>query len=131
MERFLSAGFQSGGRPVIVLTKADVVDDPLAQLEEARASEEVEVFVVCALSVAGSRRQGNRSMRERRPLSGAFRAGKSTLINRLCGLRLEVGEVESEIARAVTRRLENLSCHQGQWLSTPGLRNCNCGSRRC
>lgn len=128
MERFLSAGFQSGGRPVIVLTKADVVDDPLAQLEEARAfSEEVEVFVVCALSGSGveALRQ-SLNARETAALLGPSGAGKSTLINRLCGAeRLEVGEVRERDrkGRHTTTHRELLMLPSGAMvIDTPGLR---------
>jgi ribosome biogenesis GTPase len=38
LERYLAAAWQSGARPIVVLTKADVCDDPQVRTAEAKAS---------------------------------------------------------------------------------------------
>ena len=131
LERFLATAWESGGRPVVVLTKVDLATNPVevvvaeAQLEELA----VGVRVLATSAVTGD---GLAAVRELlRPgttiaLLGSSGVGKSTLINALLGeQRLATSEVREDDARGrhtTSGRQLVLLPEGGLLLDTPGIR---------
>ena len=89
LERELVLAFESGAEPVIVLTKADLVDEP----DRSRRASSVErasgAPVIVTSAVTGARDRGAARAMPRSgrtvALIGASGVGKSTLVNRLVG----------------------------------------------
>ncbi len=132
VERYLATAWESGARPVVVLTKVDLARDPVevavaeAQLEEVA----VGVPVVATSAISG---QGIDAVRaflaagRTVALVGSSGVGKSTLANALLGeRRLLVREIREDDARGrhttVGRQLVALPDGEGLLLDTPGLR---------
>jgi ribosome biogenesis GTPase / thiamine phosphate phosphatase len=84
-ERFLAIAHASGARPVLVINKSDLADDPEALAEEITpVSSGVPVIAVSALSGEGvSRLEPYLTPATTIVLIGSSGVGKSTLINRL------------------------------------------------
>ncbi|MGA2531459.1 MAG: ribosome small subunit-dependent GTPase A [Candidatus Aminicenantales bacterium] len=128
IERYLTAAWDSGASPVIVLNKSDLRDD----LAEAVA--EVEAIALGTPVTAVSARDGLNVDSLRRhvgpgktaALIGSSGAGKSTLINRLLGRdRLPAGPVRESDSRGrhTTSRRELIALPDGALLiDTPGMR---------
>jgi ribosome biogenesis GTPase len=127
IERFLTLAWTSGARPLVVLSKADTVNDASAiQAEVAAASPGVDVVVVSVVSGEG--------MSELRSLVtsgrtvaflGVSGAGKSSLVNALLGEeRLAVSEIRSDgKGRHTTTARELFALPSGGVvIDTPGLR---------
>lgn len=128
IERYLTAAWDSGARPVVVLNKLDRCADPERCLLEAEAvSMGVPVHRVSARTG-----EGCEALREYlRPgetvsLLGSSGVGKSTLINRLLGREAQrTGDVREgdDRGRHTTTHRELLSLPEGGLLiDTPGLR---------
>ncbi len=87
IERYLAAAWQSGARPVVVLTKTDLSDDPAAEVAQMAA------LAPDCLVLAVSARQGSGldallaqlAPGETGVLIGSSGVGKSTLVNALLG----------------------------------------------
>jgi ribosome biogenesis GTPase len=132
VERFLTAAWESGARPVVVLTKVDLARDPVevavaeAQLEEVAAG----VPVVATSAISGEGLDAVRAFLgpgRTVALVGSSGVGKSTLANALLGEeRLLVREIRGDDARGrhttVGRELVALPGGEGLLLDTPGLR---------
>lgn len=130
IERFVSLAWSSGARPLLVLTKADLVPDPrtLAQLtaDVERAAPGVQVLPVSALTGEGLDVLRAVVAGGTTALLGTSGAGKSTLANALLGK--EIQEVRA------TRRQDGKGRHTtttrdllplpggGVLIDTPGLR---------
>jgi ribosome biogenesis GTPase len=128
LERYLTLAWESGAKPVVVLSKADLCADPAALLREV---ESVAVGVPVQLTSArqpetlGALRallQPNRTG----ALLGSSGVGKSTIINALVGHeRQETGEVREADDRGrhtTTRRELVLLPGGGVLIDTPGMR---------
>lgn len=127
IERFLAAAWESGARPVVIVTKADLADpgDVVAEIEQVALGVEVlvtstvdrtgidELAVLLAPSATGV-------------LLGESGAGKSSLVNGLLGEeRLDTGEVRKGDykGRHTTTARELVPLPQGGVLiDTPGVR---------
>jgi ribosome biogenesis GTPase len=126
LERYLTAAWDSGADPVIVLTKLDVCDDP-GKLAEAEMVA-VGVPVLAVSNVTGEGVEAVRSLlRPARTfaLLGSSGVGKSTLVNRLAGRRLmPIGDLRRDgRGRHTTRHRQLLVLPGGALLvDTPGLR---------
>lgn len=128
LERELVLAFDSGARPVVVLTKRDLVDDPAATVAAlVDVAPQVEVRIASGITgdgVAGLAEYGvgHRSV----ALLGASGVGKSTLVNALVGRRaMATGEVREADQRGkhTTVAAELVAMPNGGWLiDTPGLR---------
>ncbi|WP_133914498.1 ribosome small subunit-dependent GTPase A [Streptomyces sp. NBC_00582] len=130
VERFLALAWESGARPVLVLTKADLVPDPvvLAHLVQdvENSAPGVPVLPVRARDGVGVEELAALLGRGTAVLLGASGAGKSTLANALVGA--EVMDVQA------TRDLDGKGRHTtttrnllprpggGVIVDTPGLR---------
>jgi ribosome biogenesis GTPase len=129
VERELVAAWDSGATPVVVVTKADLVDDPLdIATEVAVRSQGVDVIVTSAVTGAGiddvvALPQPNRTV----VLMGASGAGKSTLANALLGEDLlETGAVREHDHRGrhtTTSRSMVTLPRGGVLIDTPGIRS--------
>lgn len=127
VERLLTLAWRSGARPVVVLTKADLVPDPLGMAEEVAASAPgADVHVVSATDGAGI--DALRALL--RPgltfvVVGPSGAGKSTLVNALAGREvMETGERRTDgRGRHTTTHRELVPLGDGALLiDTPGVR---------
>jgi ribosome biogenesis GTPase / thiamine phosphate phosphatase len=127
LERYLTLAWESGASPVVVLTKADLCDDPLAWLLEAeQVALGVPAHVVSNVTGEGiDELTSYLAPAKTVALLGSSGVGKSSLANRLLG-----GEVQptKELAgdgtgRHTTTARELLRLPGGALLvDTPGLR---------
>jgi ribosome biogenesis GTPase len=128
IERFLALAWDSGAQPVLILTKADLVDDPAAAADDVAAvSGDLPVLIVSLVTGAGMDAvrafvTGGSTV----ALLGTSGSGKSSLVNALMGAEVvQTGEV---------RQADNKGRHTTSWrelvvvpgggalIDTPGLR---------
>lgn len=130
LERYLVLAHDSGARPVVVLSKADLIDDATLAERIAECTAVAPGFDVVAASVRDGRGIG--AVREALAagatgaLLGSSGAGKSTLINALVGQDLlATGEVRPSDSRGrhTTRHRQLVVLPGGGLLiDTPGMR---------
>jgi ribosome biogenesis GTPase len=126
LERYLTAAWDSGADPVIVLTKLDLCDDATKIVEAEEIAMGVPVLPVSNLSGEGI--EAVRALLEPRrtfALLGSSGVGKSTLVNRLAGRRLmPTGDLRRDgRGRHTTRHRQLLVLPGGAlFVDTPGLR---------
>jgi ribosome biogenesis GTPase len=128
IERYLARIWASGAEPAVILSKADLSDDPASCLSEVEAHcIGVPVYLTSAL-----RSEGVEAVRARIldgmtvAFVGSSGAGKSTLVNALLGEeRMRTGEVRASDGRGchvTTHRRFVLLPGGGLLLDTPGMR---------
>ena len=128
LERYLATAWQSGAAPVVVLTKADLADDPEAEIAEAEAI----AFGAPVLAVSAVTGEGLAALAaqlkpgETAVLVGSSGVGKSSLVNALAGETLmTVGAIREDDARGrhTTSHRELIRLPSGALiLDTPGMR---------
>jgi ribosome biogenesis GTPase / thiamine phosphate phosphatase len=128
IERYLTAVWESGANPVIVLNKVDLVDD-LAPLIDTLASvalgvPTVEVSALTGVGIEALRQHVGSGVTV--GLVGSSGVGKSSLINRLVGREVQhVNDIREDDARGrhtTTRRELVLLPGGGVLIDTPGMR---------
>ena len=126
LERYLTAAWDSGADPVIVLTKLDVCDDPAKLVEAESVAVGVPIYAVS--NVTGEGIEAIRALLQPARtfvLLGSSGTGKSTLVNRLAGKTvMDTGELRNDgRGRHTTRHRQLLVMPGGAILiDTPGLR---------
>jgi ribosome biogenesis GTPase len=127
MERYVALAWESGAQPVIILSKADLVDDLQGSVLAAEAAAPgVDVLAVSVVDGTGMDRVASMMAPGRTvALVGSSGAGKSTLVNALAGQELmATAEVRLDDARGrhTTSGRHLLQLESGLILDTPGLR---------
>jgi ribosome biogenesis GTPase / thiamine phosphate phosphatase len=128
LERYLTATWESGARPVILLTKADLHEDAAEQaLEVESIAVGAPVHVVSAVTgegcdeVAAYLTPGTTAV-----LLGSSGVGKSTLVNRLVGHELlrtqPIREDDGKGRHTTTHRELVVLPGGGLLIDTPGIR---------
>ncbi|AKU14666.1 ribosome small subunit-dependent GTPase A [Luteipulveratus mongoliensis] len=125
LERFLTVAWESGGQPLVVLTKADVADD--IETAQLRVEEAAPGATVLALSAETG--EGMEALRAAlgttTALLGQSGAGKSTLVNTLAGEEVMATQETRQDGKGrhttTTRELIALP-GGGVLIDTPGLR---------
>ncbi len=127
LERYLTLAWESGATPALVLTKADLCDDPLARLLEAeQVAVGVPAHVVSNLTGEGLEElAAYLAPAKTVALLGSSGVGKSSLANRLLGAEVqatkELAEDGTGRHTTTTRQLIRLA-GGALLLDTPGLR---------
>jgi ribosome biogenesis GTPase len=126
LERYLTAAWDSGADPVVVLTKLDLLDDTEKLVEAETIALGVRVFPVSNLTGDGiDELRWILEPRKTFVLLGSSGVGKSTLVNRLAGRQLmPIGDLRNDgRGRHTTRHRQLLVLPGGALLvDTPGLR---------
>ena len=127
LERYLTLAWESGARPVFVLTKADLSDD----VEQAVADVESIAFGVPVVAISSVTGEGLADLQAHlgpgvtAALLGSSGVGKSTLVNRLAGEELlATREIRDDgKGRHTTTRRELVQLPDGTLvIDTPGMR---------
>jgi ribosome biogenesis GTPase len=127
LERYLTLAWESGATPVVVLTKADLVDDPT----EAIASVRQVALAVPVVPTSAKTGVGLEAIRELLPsgvtgtLLGSSGVGKSTLVNALVGDEILPTQAIRDDGRGrhtTTRRALIALPGAGLVIDTPGMR---------
>ena len=129
LERYLAMAWESGAEPVVVLTKADLVDDVLPFLAEVEA---VTLGACPTIAVSAPTHTGLDELRAQlvpnrtAVLLGSSGVGKSTLVNALAGEELlatqEVRADDHQGRHTTSHRELIVLAAGGVVLDTPGMR---------
>jgi len=127
VQRLLAQVSDSGARPLLVLTKADLAVDAAADAETARTFDPgLEVVTVAALAGRGVDDLVAAAVDRTVVVVGESGAGKSTLVNALCGRQVaDTGAVRTGDSRGrhtTTARQMQLLAGGGCLIDTPGVR---------
>jgi ribosome biogenesis GTPase len=129
LERYLVLAHESGARPVIVLSKADLADDLTNAIRVARSvgGPDIPIHAVCQ-----PRDEGYEALTrylvpgQTVALLGSSGVGKSTIVNRLAGEELqrtrEVRTADGRGRHTTTHRQLILLPAGGLLMDTPGMR---------
>jgi ribosome biogenesis GTPase len=128
LERYVSAVWESGARPIVILSKADLAED----LESCRLAAETSapgVPIIVVSAYEGTGLEDVRALMEPGrtvAVVGSSGVGKSTLINALAGQELQaVSEIRSDDSRGRHTTSRRHLIHLGEAgliLDTPGMR---------
>lgn len=128
LERYLTLGWQSGGVPIVLLTKTDQIEEYSDQLAEAQEiALGTEVYAISAVTAEGLAELEQYLQPEKTVvLVGSSGVGKSTLINRLLGKEI----METQAVREDDSRGRHTTSHRqlfaldngAKIIDTPGMR---------
>ncbi|MCL1801151.1 MAG: ribosome small subunit-dependent GTPase A, partial [Promicromonosporaceae bacterium] len=128
LERYLAAAWESGAKPVILLTKADLTED----YSEQRAAVEAIAFGVDVIAISAQAQTGLDKLEqylapgETVVFLGSSGVGKSTLVNALIGEQAmavkEIREHDSRGRHTTTHRQMLLLPGGALVIDTPGMR---------
>ena len=128
IERYLTLTWQSGAIPVIILTKADLADDPMRQIREVEAIAAGVDIVATSIKTG----EGLESLDKYLPpgktcvFLGSSGVGKSSLLNTLMGEEVMlVKEIREDDARGrhTTTHRQMFTLPSGTFIiDTPGMR---------
>jgi len=127
LERYLAVAWESGARPVVVLSKADL-DDDVAGHRVAAEAVAPGVEVIAASAVSGEGIEAVRAhLAPGRTVAfiGSSGVGKSTLVNALAGRELlTTAGIREDDARGrhTTTRRQLVPLAEGLVIDTPGMR---------
>jgi ribosome biogenesis GTPase len=127
IERYLAAVWQSGARPVVLLNKADVCDDPDAFVRRTESiAPGVRVIATSIVTRVGVGAMRDQIMAgETEVFAGSSGAGKSSLINCLLGENIQAVRdirVDGKGRHTTTSRQLIVLPGGGFVIDTPGLR---------
>lgn len=128
IERYLATSWDSGARPVVVLTKADLCDDCIARRVEIEAiAPGVPIHVVSVVTGQGLEALGNSfAAGQTAALLGSSGVGKSSIVNALSGAVLmptqAIREDDARGRHTTTHRQLVLLPNGRLLLDTPGMR---------
>ena len=128
IQRYLAAAWQSGARPVVVLTKSDLCDDPQAQVDQIAAlATDCPVLMVSARQDLGL----DALLAQVRPgetcvLIGSSGVGKSSLVNAFLNedrmATQAIREADDQGRHTTSHRQLILLPGGGMIIDTPGIR---------
>ncbi len=127
LERYVAMGRESGAEPVVLLTKADLEEDPAAIASMLQGELRVPVLAISSRTGAGLGAIAPWfEPRKTLALVGSSGVGKSTLLNRLAGEELmatrEIREDDARGRHTTTHRELFLLSNGTLVLDTPGMR---------
>lgn len=128
VERFLIVAWESGARPIVILSKSDLCDDVEERIDEIKAvAGDVPIHAVSAVRRAGLDQLAQYLKHgQTAAFLGSSGVGKSTLINYLLGreyLRVQETREHDDRGRHTTTHRELIVLPQGRLvLDTPGMR---------
>ncbi len=128
MERYLASAWQSGGTPIIVLTKSDLCDD-YSNYEEELESVAIGVPIIAVSSYTG---EGLSELKDYiKPKNtivflGSSGVGKSSLVNAIAGEKImkvnEIRKDDSKGRHTTTHRQLSMLENGTMIIDTPGMR---------
>jgi len=128
LERYLALTRQSGATPVIILTKADLADDPMQQINEAEAIATGAEIIATSIKTGAGLDSLEKYLQPGKTcvFLGSSGVGKSSLLNALMGEDvMTVKEIREDDARGrhttTHRQLFTLPCGC-HIIDTPGMR---------
>src|SRR5690606_36046366 len=127
-ERYLVAAWDSGALPVVILTKADLCEEPERFVREVeQVALGIDGIVVSAVTGEGiDRLKSMIGLGRTAALLGSSGAGKSTLVNVLLGMdTMKVSSIREDDAKGrhtTTHRELLLLPDGGCLIDTPGMR---------
>lgn len=128
LERYVTSAWQSGAVPVVVLTKADLVEDHTAQVRAAeKAAAGVSVFAVSSKNGFGIDALSD-YLKPRRTivLLGSSGVGKSSFVNEIANEKImdvnEIREDDSKGRHTTTHRQLIMLQNGVMVIDTPGMR---------
>jgi ribosome biogenesis GTPase len=127
IQRSTALAWDAGARPVVVLTKADLAEDPAAATADVEAGNPgIEVIVTSTIDGRGLDAVESLAAGRTIVLLGESGAGKSTLINALLGDEViatgAVREGDAKGRHTTTRRELHVLPTGGVLIDTPGIR---------
>ena len=128
MERYITLAWQSGAIPVLILTKADLVEDFAEQMRAVeKVASGIGIYAVSAVSGAGLDALAD-YLKPRKTIVflGSSGVGKSSLVNTLAGKEImavnEIREDDSKGRHTTTHRQLIMLDSGVMIIDTPGMR---------